>query len=147
MDDDLELEPKLRGTTLRVYWFLLQSGRSVGVREVQRSLNLSSPSVASHHLTKLERLSLVEKNTDNTYDLVRVVKVGVLRNFTMFRGVALPRFFFLAVLFTAFTVLYVILSFSAPPGLFDRVALIVLGVTGAIFTWVETYRLIKIKFF
>ena len=43
---EIDLEPELRGNTLRVYWYMLQQGKSVGVREVQRAISMSSPSVA-----------------------------------------------------------------------------------------------------
>jgi len=52
----------LKGKTLKVYWYMLQQpSRSVGVREIQRALRFSSPSVALHHLEKLEDLGLVQK--------------------------------------------------------------------------------------
>jgi len=81
--DDALVEAKLRGRTLLVYWFLLRSPRlSVGVREVQRALGFSSPSVAAHHLEKLVSLGLVEKRVTGEYVLRREVKVVVLRLFT-----------------------------------------------------------------
>jgi predicted DNA-binding transcriptional regulator len=44
------LESELKGKTLLVYWHLLKSpGLKVGVREVQRKLGFSSPSVAVYH--------------------------------------------------------------------------------------------------
>ena len=56
------LESMLKGKTLKVYWYMLQQpNRSVGVREIQRALRFSSPSVALHHLEKLEDLGLVQK--------------------------------------------------------------------------------------
>lgn len=145
-DDHIDYEPSLRGTTLRVYWFMLQKGGPAGVREVQRALGLSSPSVASHHLTKLERLELVSKNSNNEYELTRVVKVGVLREFIRFRGIVLPRYFFLAVFFTVFLVVYLIVTWGSYPTYFDRAAVVVLGVAGAVLTWFETYRLLRLKF-
>ena len=42
----------LRGKTLEVYRYLLKSKNPVGIREVQRSLDLSTPSLASYHLNK-----------------------------------------------------------------------------------------------
>ena len=56
------LNLSLRGRTLRAYLFILKSPKPVGVRELQRSLGLSSPSVAYHHLDKLIRLGLIEKD-------------------------------------------------------------------------------------
>ncbi|UCE11208.1 MAG: ArsR family transcriptional regulator [Candidatus Thorarchaeota archaeon] len=144
--DDEDLEPALRGTTLRVYWFMLQEGNPVGVRQVQRALGMSSPSVASHHLSKLESLELVEKGPDNSYELKRIVKVGVLKNFVTFRGVMLPRYAFFAVFFTAFTTAYLVIASMTSVTLFDRYVAMAVGIAGAVFGWLETYRLWKLKF-
>ncbi|MHA1905387.1 MAG: ArsR family transcriptional regulator, partial [Candidatus Thorarchaeota archaeon] len=101
--DPTHLEAELRGNTLRVYWYMIQQSVPVGVREIQRALGMSSPSVASHHLSKLLDLELIDKRFDNSYELKRIIKVGVLRNFVGYRGVLLPRYAFVAFFFTAFT--------------------------------------------
>jgi DNA-binding transcriptional ArsR family regulator len=144
--NERDLEPDLRGNTLRVYWYMLSSDSSVGVREVQRAIGMSSPSVASHHLTKLESLELIEKNPDNTYQLKKLVKVGVLQNFIAFRGIVLPRYSFIAVFFSVYTLVYFIMTLGAPLSLFDRYIGLTVGLVGAIFAWFETYRLWKLKF-
>lgn len=142
---DVELDSELRGNTLRVYWFMLTQNNPVGVREVQRALGMSSPSVASHHLTKLTSLELAEKRPDNLYEVSRVVKVGVLRNFIDFRGKFLPRYVFVAVFFTVYIGAYFILSLFANPGLYDRYIAMGVGVIGAGFAWLESIRLWKLK--
>jgi len=142
---ETELEPDLRGNTLRVYWYMLQQGQPVGVREVQRAIRMSSPSVSSHHLNKLVDMDLIEKLPDNSYELKRVVKVGILRNFVAYRGVLLPRYSFVALFFTVYTIAYIALTMVAPIGLFDRYVAIAVGIVGALFAWFETYRLWKIK--
>ncbi len=139
------VEPELRGNTLRVYWHMLTQSESVGVREVQRALSMSSPSVASHHLTKLVSLDLVEQIPDNTYKVKQVVKVGVLRNFIGFRGRFLPRYTFVAMFFTAYTFAYLLLTIVAPPNIYDRYIAIAIGLVGALFAWWESYRLWKLK--
>jgi len=142
---EMAIEPELRGNTLRVYWHMLTHNKSVGVREVQRALNMSSPSVASHHLTKLVSLDLVEQLSDNTYKMKQIVKVGVLQNFIGFRGRFLPRYAFVAMFFTSYTLAYLVLSFIAPPNIYDRYIALAIGVVGALFAWWESYRLWKIK--
>ena len=144
--DERDLEPELRGNTLRVYWYMLSQDSSVGVREVQRAIDMSSPSVASHHLTKLESLELIEKNPDNSYQLKKLVKVGVLQNFIAFRGHLLPRYSFVAIFFSVYTLVYFLMTLWAPLGLFDRYIGLGVGIIGAVFAWLETYRLWKLKF-
>ena len=124
---------------------MLTQTESVGVREVQRALSMSSPSVASHHLTKLVSLDLVEQLPDNTYKVKQVVKVGVLRNFIGFRGRFLPRYTFVAIFFTAYTVAYLALTIIAPPNIYDRYIALAVGLVGAVFAWWESYRLWKLK--
>jgi DNA-binding transcriptional ArsR family regulator len=144
-NDEVSLDPELRGNTLRVYWLMLSQGDPVGVREVQRALGMSSPSVASHHLSKLVGLELVEKLQDNSYEVSRVVKVGVLRNFIDFRGRFLPRYMFVAIFFTMSMIAYLSLIFLAGPGLYERYVAFAIGGVGALFAWWETYRLWKLK--
>ena len=144
-EPEINFEPELRGNTLRVYWYMLQQGDSVGVREVQRAIGMSSPSVASHHLTKLVDLELVEKRIDNSYELKRVVKVGILRNFITYRGKLLPRYAFAAFFFSTFTIAYLALTFFVSVSIFDRYIALVVGIAAAIYSWFETYRLWKIK--
>jgi len=61
VDEETKLEYELRGKAWKVYWFLLKNSAPVSVREVQRALHFSSPSVAHHHLEQLRELGLVEK--------------------------------------------------------------------------------------
>ncbi|MEM2448202.1 MAG: hypothetical protein QXT14_04550, partial [Candidatus Bathyarchaeia archaeon] len=92
-DVDMEkIEYALKGKTLQVYMYLLRSRRGVGVREVQRALRLSSPSLAFHHLDKLEALGLVGKDAYGRYVVTRKVDVGVLSLFVNVLGYALPRY-------------------------------------------------------
>lgn len=51
----------LRGTTLEIYRFLVKTNKPVGIREVQRALNLSSPSIVAYHFSKLEEVGLVRR--------------------------------------------------------------------------------------
>ncbi len=108
--DPTVLESALKGKTLIVYWYLLQQpSRSVGVREVQRALNLSSPSIAVHHLEKLEELGLVRKKPTGEYVLEEEVKIGILRFFTRMGRFMVPRYLFYSVLFTTMLTTYVIM--------------------------------------
>lgn len=63
MPSDEELE----GVTLRVYLALMKEDKPVGPRDIMRSVDLSSPSVAYRHLQKLEDLGLIEKDRYGQY--------------------------------------------------------------------------------
>ena len=105
--DDAHIESELKGKTLLVYMHILKAGQeTVGVREVQRALGFSSPSVAAYHLQKLQDLGLIE-NAYGDYRLIKEIKVGVLRSFVSVGGVMLPRFLFYAVLVTSMLVTFV----------------------------------------
>ena len=92
------LEYSLKGKAWKVYWLLLKTGRPMSVREVQRILHFSSPSVANHHLEQLSDLELVKKQeVGGQYSLVGEVKIGVLRHYVKLGKLLFPRFFFYAV--------------------------------------------------
>lgn len=133
---DLEkIENALRGKTLQVYMYLLKRRKSVGVREVQKALRFSSPSLAFHHLDKLERLGLVGKDAYGRYIVTRKVDVGVLSLFINVMGLALPRYSFYASFFTTITI-YQLLTLSA----MNISALIISMIATGIF-WFETFRI------
>jgi repressor of nif and glnA expression len=82
----------LRGLTLKVYKFILGNDKPVGIREVQRALNLSSPTLALYHMNKLEETGFIKKEL-NGYVADRIV----LENFVRLRRVLIPRNFFYTV--------------------------------------------------
>src|SRR5579864_9568585 len=88
----IDFESDLRGRTLKAYLFLMKSSKHVGVRELQRGLDLSSPSVAYHHLEKLERMKLVEKDQYGEYAIVKNVDVNILQPFAHLGKLLVPRF-------------------------------------------------------
>ena len=129
------VDAELRGRTLRAYLFILKSPKPIGVRELQRALGLSSPSVAYHHLDKLTRMGLVEKDQYGEYASVKNVNVNVLQAFTQIGRLLVPRFIFYAVFFTTLLLGYMLVflshlnSFAVAFGLF-----------ASLFAWYETYR-------
>jgi DNA-binding transcriptional ArsR family regulator len=94
------VDAELKGNTLRVYVYALKK-RKVGVREVQRALLMSNPSLAQYHLNKLRELGLVSEN-NGEYEVVGEVKVDVMRDFLRLGTLIVPRFIFYAVIFTVF---------------------------------------------
>ncbi|MGB8780156.1 MAG: hypothetical protein WCD81_05855 [Candidatus Bathyarchaeia archaeon] len=108
-EGETEFEYALRGKDWKVYWLLLKNGRPMSVREVQRTLHFSSPSVAQHHLEQLRELGLVTKQeVGGNYSLVSEVKIGVLRHFVKLGKLLFPRYFFYAVFCTTFYAAYIL---------------------------------------
>ncbi len=130
-----DVDAELRGRTLRTYLFILKGAKPVGVRELQRALNLSSPSVAFHHLEKLERLGLVEKNQYGEYALIKNVDVNVLLAFSQVGRFLVPRFIFYAMFFTTLLLGY-FLIFGSNANIFA----VAFGVFSTAFAWYETVR-------
>src|SRR3989337_2955496 len=138
-EGEADLEYALRGKAWKVYWFLLKKGNPVSVREVQRSLHCSSPSVANHHLEQLRELGLVEKQEiGGHYVLVSNIKIGVLRHYVKLGRLLFPRYFFYAVFSTIFYVAFLVFLLHG----FSRENLFMISfgaVVCAIF-WYEAYR-------
>jgi len=138
-NNEKDLEYALRGKAWRVYWFLLKNGKPTGVREVQRALHFSSPSIAFHHLEQLRELGLVQKQEiGGHYSLVGEVKIGVLRHFVKLGKLLFPRYFFYALFSTIFYVAYLVVLFSG----FTRDNLFILSFGAIVCTifWYEAYR-------
>lgn len=137
--DEAVIESELKGKTLLVYMHILKNpSEKVGVREVQRKLGFSSPSVSSYHLNKLQELGLVE-NIHGDYMLVRDIKVGVLKQFVTFGGVMLPRYLFYAVLMTTMLVTYLVQSPLTITR--DSVTTIMMGLVSNTILWYETIKI------
>ena len=103
--DDLKAFSELKGNTLLVYLSLVRDPGPIGVREVQRKLNFSSPTLAAYHLDKLESLGLISK-TPQGYVLAREVKIAAVTQMVKFGSFLLPRFVFYTVFFSAVLVSY-----------------------------------------
>lgn len=93
-----EAEDVLRGITLEVYRFVLKSDKPVGVREVQKALKLSSPSLAAYHLSKLEEAGLLrQEKGEYTVDKIFLKSMIRVRRFLV------PRYLFYSIFaFSAF---------------------------------------------
>jgi len=138
------LESELKGKTLLVYWYLVQQpSHTVGIREVQRALGFSSPSIAVHHLEKLQNLGLLQKKVTGEYVLEEVVKVGILRFFMQMGRFVVPRYFFYSVLFSTMLAAYLALCLLGQ--LFPSFYALVFGTIAAIIFWFETVRLWRAK--
>ena len=66
------MKKDISGTTRNIYLYILTSKEPVGVRELSRNLNLSSPSLAQYHINKLMDMNLL-KQTRDTYDRLQEI--------------------------------------------------------------------------
>jgi predicted DNA-binding transcriptional regulator len=143
-EDEAVFEYALRGKDWNVYWLLLKYGRSMSVREVQKMLRFSSPSVAQHHLEQLRQLGLVKKEEiGGNYSLTSEVKIGVLRHFVKLGKLLFPRYFFYALFSTTFYLIYVVALMQG----FTRENLFILmfgAIVSAIF-WFEALRIWSLR--
>ena len=142
--DQKLLESTLKGKTLTVYWYMLQQpSRAVGVREVQRALKFSSPSIAVHHLEKLEELGLVRRKPTGEYVLEEEVKIGVLQFFTRMGCFMVPRYLFYSVFFTTTLAAYIALCLLGLVWL--NFYAVMFGLFAALAFWIETIRVWRAK--
>jgi hypothetical protein len=112
----LHVDEELGGTTFRVYLYVVKEGKPVGPRDVMRSVNLSSPSVAYRHLRKLETLGLLQKDSYGEY--VVKEKANVRGQVWIGRSLV-PRlvfysFFFMGILCVEIAIIAIRLSTAKP---------------------------------
>jgi DNA-binding transcriptional ArsR family regulator len=88
----------------------LKNDKPVGIREVQRALNLSSPTLALYHMNKLEEAGLIKKELDG-YVADRII----LENLVRLRRILIPRNLFYAIFLV--TSLVMLAVFLRPPTL------------------------------
>lgn len=144
IEDEGKIEYALRGKAWKVYWLLLKNGRPMSVREVQKALHFSSPSVAQHHLEQLREMGLVQKQeVGSHYYLVGEVKIGVLRHFVKLGRLLFPRYLFYAVFSTTFYLTY--LTLFMPNFTRESLFLIVFGAIVSAIFWYETVRIWLLK--
>jgi hypothetical protein len=138
MNDDQngEFERRLAGRTLQVYLYLQKKKEASGIREVQRDLGLSSPSVAEYQVEKLVEMGIAGRDSYGRVFVTRKVKVKAMSSYVNFGRFTVPRVAFYASVFTAITAVYVA---------FNPNSLSVYGVpvpagAAAIF-WIEAWKL------
>jgi len=142
--DLTQIESELKGKTLLVYWHMLKTPTSrVGVREIQRTLHFSSPSIAAHHLEKLISLGLVDKTGTGEYFLTQEVKIGLLKFFTRLGRFLVPRYLFYSVWFSTMLTVYAI--FYGHTGSIHNIVAIIFGSAASFILWFETIRLWREK--
>jgi DNA-binding transcriptional ArsR family regulator len=137
-----DVKSQLKGTTLRVYWHLLRSGKPTTIRHLQRDLSFSSPSVASYHLEKLIDLDLVKKVAGD-YELKKTVSLEAVSSFVRISRLMIPRYVFYTAFFLTLLIVFTVghVGSLSLQGVFA----LVFGVSGFIITGYETWRQWRLK--
>jgi|SRR5579875_610295 len=130
---------ELKGNTLRVYTYIFKVKQS-GVREVQRTLGLSSVSLAQYHLDKLVSMGLARKEeVTGTYTLVKEIKVETLEAFLKVGSYIFPRFLLYTIIIT--TIFGYFLFATRPTALIGGTLwAVVIGSISLTAMWYETIR-------
>ena len=139
----------LQGKTLIIYWTLLKSPEPMGIRELQRQLNLSSPSLVSYHIKKLEELHLIDKTQIGAYFVIRKDNILELKDLIIFRLLdktwAVPRMFFYALVYTILFICFIPIFIIGDNLLITNsfIFALIFGVLGMFFFWYETIKAYK----
>jgi DNA-binding MarR family transcriptional regulator len=136
-----DIQKRLNGRTLMIYFVLLNKG-STGVRELQRNLGLSSPSVARYHLDKLVDLNLVE-NRKGEYHLIKKADIPVLTSWILMGRFLLPRVLFIAIFFSLLFMFYLLIFYKFWNK--DSFFVILFGALIVVYTWIEVILQFKQK--
>jgi hypothetical protein len=134
-----DLETVLKGKTLRIYWWLIRNPGPHTGREVQRNLNLSSPSLSIYHIEKLKTAGLVVTDADGRHSVVREVRVGVLQFFLGKGRFHFPRYLFYSVFYTVILISLPLALPIYPSPIFIVIYAVV--IFGVVTSWFETLRM------
>jgi hypothetical protein len=126
----------IHGNTLRVYVYLLQSGASE-LRDVQRALGFSTPSLASYHLGRLVEAGYATQDEHGRYLVAQGATNAILDGYTKLGGVVVPQLLFFAIIFSAtiFFFAFMSLMYTAYVPL-----LVAASVTMVLVFWYETAK-------
>ena len=128
---------EIRGNTLRVYLHILKHGPSE-LRDIQREVGLSTPSLASYHLAKLVELGYAKQDSQGRYLASERVPEEILVGYSKIGTAVVPQLFFFAVLFTILTCYF---AYEVVAG--ANLAYYLIGIAAAMVAtlWYETARL------
>jgi hypothetical protein len=128
---------EIRGNTLRVYLHLLRHGPSE-LRDVQREIGLSTPSLASYHLGKLIDAGYAKQDEQGRYVVTGEALGEIVAGYSKIGVTIVPQLFFFALLFTILTAFfsYEVLFFAD-----FTIFLVAISLAMVVVLWLETVRL------
>ncbi len=127
----------LKGNTLRVYLHLLKHGESE-LRDVQRGLGLSSPSLASYHLRRLVEAGYAEQTAEGKYRTARDASPEVLEGYSKIGVAVVPQLFFFSLLLT---LLFAFFLYETLASAVFFPAFAAVAAASVIVLWYETMKL------
>jgi DNA-binding transcriptional ArsR family regulator len=128
---------EITGNALRVYLYLITHGPSE-LREIQRGLGLSTPSLASYHLSRLVEAGYVAQDRDGRYVAIREASTEILQEYSKVGTTLVPRLLFFSFLFT---ILVAFFSYQALYSNGFTIYLVATSITMVALLWYETLRL------
>jgi hypothetical protein len=127
----------VKGNTLRVYLHLVKNGPSE-LRDVQRGLGLSTPSLASYHLGRLVSSGHAKQDESGKYVAINESSLQILEGYSKVGSAIVPQLFFFTVLFTILTLFFSYEAFSSS-SFVAYLVVVSIAMVGAL--WYETSRL------
>lgn len=132
----MSVNQEIKGNTLKVYLYLLKNGQSE-LRDIQRGIGLSSPSLASYHLEKLSEAGFVKQDEYGKYSAVKESANKILEGYSKVGPKIVPQLFFFALLFSILATFFSVQALREPTYLFYLIAVCIAMV---VVFWYETIR-------
>ena len=128
---------EIKGNTLRIYLYLLRHGPSE-LRDIQRALGLSSPSLASYHLGKLADAGFVKQIEYGRYLAIKESSEKLLEGYSKIGRKVVPQLFFFSLLFSILAAFFSFRALQEQNFVFYLVAVCVAMI---VVFWYQTIRL------
>lgn len=94
-----------------IYWYLLTHGIH-GIREIQKDLNIPSPSSVSFQINKLMKAGIVAQNKENgKYYVKEEIKTGIMGFYIRIGSRMIPRFAFYLTIYLLGLIVFLVMGF------------------------------------
>jgi hypothetical protein len=133
----LKEHKEITGNSLRTYLYLVSHGASE-LREVQRGIGLSTPSLASYHLSRLVEAGYAIQDNDGKYVAVKDSSTQVLEGYAKIGTALVPQFLFFTVLFTVLILYFSMMTLTSSV---YAVYLVATSICAVALLWYESFRL------